>query len=409
MQQRAQQRQMAHEEIKSLMKKGQLEEALTSGQNVVASLGPHVGLLCDIAACQYEMARFESCKTTVVEISKNFRDAYYLLSESSKRRTSLFLAKLLEEQGDVAECLNQLNQSIFSVQNENEVKIIQSQELRILSFLGQKSNLAKKYQLLTEKIGKDESLQVEILHGLLWAEWSLFGFGHAVKRWQSLKEINLNPIDKRLIARDFLEICLFDDNSDPRLEAETCEWLKTSELLPYDQILIEFRTQWATKVDLTDGFSFMMKVRILLLQIKYAANADAALELRKKFYFLLECLSKESAEMMRLLLPPAPSDQKIILNLEPKQNYIEYHGKFKRLTGLQSKLFEAFMQQKSLPLEDVVRVLWNEDWTTAHYHRIRMLVYKLNTSLQIDLGISVFQTKKAGVSLNQSIEIKLKV
>jgi tetratricopeptide (TPR) repeat protein len=400
-------RQAAHNQMKSLMGEGSLDEALRLSRQALAQFGPHVGFLCDQAACEYELGFFQSCSDTCFEIQKNLIEAITLLSKSSKLKTFLFLAKLLEEQGEVKAALSHLREASTLTETENELKMIQSQEIRILSFLGLRSELTKKYQRLTEKLDPQYNLQIEVLHGLLWAEWCLFGYQHSTNRWRELKSYRLNLMDMRLMARDFLEICLLDPSSDAILAKDAHDLLSTGPVLPYDQFLLSLHQTKTVSLELPIGLSFMMKLRVLILQMRHSQNLRHQLEIRKKFYFLTENLESDSAEWFRKILPPLVESNKIVIKLNPSQKSLQSHENFMDLTLLQTKLFQLFSESQNCSMEQVVKSIWDEEWGEHHYHRIRMLIYKTNKMLQAHHGIAPFEVGKSGVSLNLKIQIQI--
>ncbi len=404
-QEAAAKRQLNHSQMKNLMHEGQLPEALEFAKQTVEKFGPHIGLLCDIAACQYELGEYQACAATAKFIEKEFQRVSHYLSASSSRKTNVFLSKLFEEFGEIHEALGLLKTATEFAVLAEENKIIQSQELRILSYFGQKKELTKKYLLLTESIVDDQNLQIEIFHGLLWAEYSLFGFSHALQRWNRLKGMDVNMMDRRLMASDFLEICLLAGQKDHSSALEAAEVLQVSNPFPYDLFLIKLQNGSLDALNPlgSDEFPTMTKFRILSLQMAYVQDPSHVWELRRKFLFLAEGLGEASNKIVLTLLPPIKDDKKI---LRLSERLAEFDSTSIKLTQFQYRLLNAFREKTSLTLEEAGKILWDEIWDEGHYHRLRMLTYKINDLFQLNLGAALLDIRKSGIVLHHSIKIE---
>lgn len=126
----------------------------------------------------------------------------------------------------------------------------------------------------TEFANTDDSLKIEMRHSLMWAESALFGFEHARVRWHELSDDDMNELDRRLIARDFLEIWLLL-NAPWCADVETAHaQLETLTLTDFDRALPEYtvsnRPRGLSRA-VTD-VSNMSVLRLLLLQINAATD-----------------------------------------------------------------------------------------------------------------------------------------
>lgn len=400
-------RQTQHSLVKNFLRQGELEQAMSLATETIISCGPHVGLLCDLAATQYELGLFSHCVATTQLLKLEYKRAESLLSKDSSRRTALFLAKLLEEQADLPEAFSHLQKAESLADRDQDRKVIQSQQLRILSWLGEKKELSVKYLFLTEHLGDSDDLAVEILHGLMWAEASLFGFSHAVQRWQALQKMEINFQDTRLIHRDFLEIALLNAKRNSNFSLAASEQLQACGPLLFDRFLISLMRDesQAFSLDQTDQCSMMMRFRILILQMQMLSDSEKILECRRKFFFLLNTLSTEAAVALEKMIPHLQKEIQSQLILVSQARSLNIGGVSISLTPLQTSLLKAFVGRSSMDLGDVSLSLWGHDYDSSHYHRIRMLVYKTNELLQLSLGIPILEVRKAGLRLNPQCQI----
>jgi len=399
-------RKKSHLEMKELMKKGDLSAALSEGVRASQAFGPHVGLACDIAACQYELGLFQASMNTSLQIKKAYFENHDLLSTESKYRTALFLAKLFEEQAEITEALTFLQEAQKYISDRSDLSFVGVQELRILSYLGISKDLSSKYASVSGFIKNENDLKIEVHHGLMWAEWSLFGFKHSLQRWELLKKAELNSLDRRLVARDFLEICLLSGVPDNTAAQEAANILSQSELLSFDRFLLDLFNKKEKSGEYLDCFdlSAMQRLRILLIEMKMEKDEIQIVELNKKYLFLLQGLSKASKNLLAALVGDFSKNQKITLTLSEDRRALRVADKPVEITKIQGKLIASFVEIKKISLEDVAHFIWEEDLNDSHYDRLRMIVYKLNKQLQEVTGISnCIEIGKNGLVLSKGI------
>lgn len=387
-----------HSKMKELMALNKHMLALQLGQNTLSDCGPHVGLLCDIACCQYQLGFVTSCSEMLNLISAEFKSAYQLLSYESCRRTLVFVSKIQEELGHVFESLESLTKAYQYCESKKDFKMILTQELRLLSYLGLKDKILDRMSLLNQDSLYTYSDKIEILHALLWLEYCLFGFDSAQKIFFKLINESLSESDLRLVYRDFLEIvCHARVGSTELYLTEIQKFKERNNLQSFDLFLLDYLTHLDNLSDYSfnDDLSLMQKLRILILKSKGSReNNSTGSKNHVQYALLTQHLSLSSQKLLKNLLP------EINMNTcEPVEVDLA------EFTELQKKILVLFETTDSLSLNELSKKLWNEEYTVVHYDRLRMLVYKLNKLMLSKTAYSIFSINKNSIKLNQRIKI----
>lgn len=410
----SQQRKESHQAIRKIAIQNP-EQAIPLFQNTLEEMGPHLGLLCDYAGCYYELGRFQECWNLTQQIAKEYFELETLLSQDSKRRTALMLSKFFEEMAEPAQALQWLGRAFDLCTSEEERKWILANELRLLSYFGIKKDLQKKYLLLLEIYNSSTTLKVEILHALSWTEWALFGFQHASQRWEELLKIPLNLMDRRLVHRDYLEMMILSginvaDINQAKAKDQAQSELKSLQQLDYDTALLSLLSDF--KMELKNlqwdslKLSTMMRLRLLLLLFpQFQQQPDQQLEILKKFNFIVSSLSFESQNFFKKILPSISKTDKVVMTLPVvKKILVCSHPQLEmKLTSLQHKLLTNLNQGNIYSLEKVSEILWASEANESIYHRLRMLIYKLNQDIESKTGIKPFEIRKSQLELNPKI------
>ncbi|MGZ3768537.1 MAG: tetratricopeptide repeat protein [Bdellovibrio sp.] len=398
-----------HKAIREMMMLSKYSEAISAFKETIETCGPHIGLLCDYASCYYEMGQFSECWEILKRIHEEYKIAEPLLSEDTKKRTLIMLAKFYEEAAEPSMALSFYSQALSYCKSLDDKKWIYINELRLLSFFSKSAGLHSKYLVVTEMKDIVDNLKVETLHGLMWAEWALFGYQQALNRWQLCLKENLNQIDKRLLARDFLEISISAGHVNDEEQIYARSLLADVSPLDYDTSLISILDRESGKNLDELALSSMMKLRLLILQIHSSQNISTKIELRRKYLFLTSALSPESRSLFERIEPSFNVSMPVMvtLNLSSKKLSLMNGDKVK-ITSLQQKFLSSLSGNSSRNIDELSQSLWQLDGSESTYHRLRMLIYKLNDSLHPLLGFIPFEIKKDGAFINPSLQIEIK-
>lgn len=406
---KTQERIVKHKTIREMMVLSNYSEAISAFKEALATCGPHVGLLCDYASCFYEMGRFFECWEIVKRIHEEYEISEPLLCGDSKRRTLIALAKFYEEAAEPSMALKLYTQALPHCNTLIDKKWVYINELRLLSFFSKYDDLNAKYLAVTEMKDIGENLKVETLHGLMWAEWALFGYQQARNRWRLCLNENLNEMDKRLLARDFLEISIYSGHTDEEEQLNARKLLADAPSLDYDKGLVSI-IDGGTGKNLDElSLSIMMKLRLLILQIRLSQDSSRQIELKRKYIFLTGALSHESCNLFKRIEPSLNSSVPVVMTLNfSSKKIVLPSGSSMKITNLQQKFLSSFRGSSSCNLDDLSQSLWQISGSESTYHRLRMLVYKLNDGLQPLLGFIPFEIKKEGAFVNPGLQIELK-
>lgn len=405
-------RQLRHLENKSLIHNGDYEKAIEEFKKIIDELGSHIGLLCDLAGCYYESGQFQQFQSSVIKIKSELYQNSHLISQLSQYRTHLCLSKYFEELAEPAMALDHLSKAIELTEDDEQKKKLQINELRILSFFGYKKDLQKKYLHVLEMYNSNQNMRIEILHGLMWTEWSLFGIDRAAGRFQDLISLHnsqsLNRTDQRLICRDFLEISAYSqylESTDAQRARHILEDLDQSE---FDKSLLLLTNHSQPYSIYSEKLSEMMRLRLLIISFHLETERSKKLEIKKIYQFLTDHLSKDSKELFKNIehLLQLREETKIILRTLSRE--IEFNGKIfgTKLTRLQIQFLLGVKTLPSLGIDKISQHLWQRDGDESTYHRLRMLIYKLNSVLESVVGQKPFEITKEKVSLVIDLKIE---
>jgi hypothetical protein len=405
---KAHDRQESHKEIRNIMKKGELEYALLKTKETLEQYGLHIGLLCEKAGCEYELGLFQECEETFILMEKELVEAQFLLSRESLIKTYIMLSKFAEEFGEIEKALKYLLQAREISLDTQEKKWSYLQELRILSFSGQTENLSEKYLSVEERNMNPENLEIETLHSLMWTEWKLFGWNHAEVRFNELLKKDLNILDQRLVARDFLELSLISEKNSKASVIKAAHILSEVDLLEFDAALLELHLveDFDQAKESPRKLSKMMRLRLILLSIQKSKDPELKSELKQKYLFILQSLSKKSREILTCLLRFQDSGDLNLIVLNTQEKAIEFRGSFCKLTKLQFQLLSFFSSRRQASLDDLSIALWKTPNQAGHYDRIRMLIYRTNSLLEKRSGSKFFEVTKNQVLLSQKSQIR---
>lgn len=400
-----------HAAIRELVISSRFEQALIEFEKTIQLYGPHIGLLCDYAGCYYESGQYQECWILVQKIEEEYSNNREILSIDSQRRTLLFLGKLYEEMAEPALALQSYTQAESLEVSVEDHKWIFANQLRLYSYFNKKSLLQQKYETTLELNKSVANLQIESIHSLMWAEWSLFGYQQALNYWLTAQTLEMNVLDKRIFSRDFIEISILSNITNTLDQILAQEMLLQSNPQDYDFALISLLNFDCEKnLNLIPlSLSTMMRLKLLLLNFRLSKNKNEQIELRKKYLFLIEGRSKEAQEFFKGIDISIDSQMERFITVHVSDKTLHFeNGEPIKMTRLQIQLLSSFISANKVNLDVLSKNLWQTEQTESIYHRLRMLIYKINDVLNPLLGFIPFEIKKEGVSAHSLLKIKVK-
>lgn len=414
----AEKRKLKHLEIKNLFHQNLYDLAALEIKKSIQSLGPHIGLLSDLAVAYLHSGRFIECWEVLDQVELEYFKIEILLSNETKRRLSLIVAKLWETRAEPAIALRWLERALNFCLDQEEKKWIHANELRVLSYFGKTKKLQNKYLAILEIYNSPNSLKNEILHALLWSEWALFGFQQVLHRWRELQTLPLGLNEVIFLSREFIQIALRSQyNPLEILMQEALRNLNHPLTTDYDKAMIILSSlelsESSKHLELNElKLSPFMRIQILLIQFQNTKSIELQTEYLKMFQFLVSGLSLESQELYLKIRPEIKSENQIILQLNLSQKRLCCTSPMLdiKITPLQIRLFQAFAKKSMITMDEAAQLLWNyADGDESIYHRLRMHVYKTNDQIASQLGNKPFDITKEGVTLSSLFQLEMKI
>ena len=210
----SQARQQLHENAKAQMREGRYKEAQEELLQGLQKFGPHLGLLSDIAMCNYICEQFQDLGRTLDEIYLQLERAKNLVGADSLARTYILVGKMEEERARVSKAL-ELYRLAIELPNVSAptLRKARAQRLRLQSVLGIPQ---KDEDLLAcfSQYAPGTSLQAEIEHALILHEAVTISPKAAWLRWKATQTQQVHPLDTNLFYFDLLEQALENHDDD---------------------------------------------------------------------------------------------------------------------------------------------------------------------------------------------------
>ncbi len=408
-------RQEQHQLGYQQMIKGDYFKAVDTLKTADSNYGPHVGLLSDLVAVLYALGRVEECQTMTTRLQWELHEGRSLISKESSAKTYIFLGKILEEQGAVAEALKNYSQAAEYAIEIYEVRLrAQAQLLRLQSFLGRRTGLAELYQMCLKSKVNSKNLSIEIQHALILAEMILFGIQHAEVRLKNMmSDKNLKLRDRHLVIIDFIEEALRHKISISSIE-EYAKQIQISEADEFEKIIYrmtiipDFKLSAQESQDLIRKLPPLGILRILLLNLKNTEDSNLSDEIKRMFLFHLEALSTESKGMLLKKWQRDLLEKEALLIYHPAAESLKFKGRSLPIKSgsFAEKCITCFNGRTTVPMEEFAQYIFETSWDPSFYDRSRIAVVRLNKQLsQLTAHPKIFQHKKSSVELQAGFQI----
>lgn len=152
-------------------------------------------------------------------------------------------------------------------------------------------------------------------------------------------------------------------------------------------------------------------MRLLFLLIHKCSAAAIKIELKKRLLLLLEQTDTDTKSLLLKKWDLKLADENLVLFLQETHFSVELNGNSKSFAKSKPsfELLKMLSKQSDLSLEDVVQKLWQASWNESYYHRVRIMVKRLNDELQSLCGIPkcIFVTQQK-VTLKPNIRLQFK-
>lgn len=421
---------LGHLRGKIQFQKGCYESALHIFTLTTEKYGNHVGLCSDMACCHYLLGNTKSWQKSVHSINREL-DLNAQIAISSQIRTRLMLAKFFEELGNLHQAYRVYSKLIEQLQSHPQVHEFTSQIYcqagRFQSVYGISKNLEMVYRRLLVLLDHEEdpSVQIEISHALMLAEGVLMGAHHGQARMEQVfDEFDLHHSDHKLFYFDWLERALHQSQPLNSTIQSYQPKLKVSDLYQHFISTLAFDLpqfpDFTHYIRHTDQLPFAAALRLHALVIKKSVYSDAITqEIIKKAKLMIHSLDRHSIAYWQHYFG---NDVLTESNIAADQGQTQVNQLLLTQSGLatfnhlslnlnskpQIKAFLGlFVDREKYGLKELTQSLWQGQYNTSYYHRIRMLVKRVNDlfAKKMEL-IDLVKLDRAYVQLNSSIQIK---
>ena len=407
-----------HQLARHQMLGGDYFNALKIMQSARHQYGPHVGLLSDLIAVLYALGRVEECNKMTLQLKSELENNRRLLSKDSAAKTYLFIGKIFEEQGQVAEAIESYSEAAELATENFEVRLrAQAQLLRLLSFLGRRANLPELYQFCVKAQIESKNLLIEVEHALMLSEIILFGVHHAEARLQRLMTSeSLSLADCHLLIADFSEEVL-RQGLDLSSVKSYSEQISPKEADEFEKIIFFMVQSPSFELGLSDLQKLMGRLptlgllRTLILNLKRSHDSHIVNESKRNFLFHLEGVSYESKAMLLRKWQNELSDSAVILTYNPDRSELSFNDRSTMIKAgsFAAKSISSFIGRSSIPIDEFIKQVFESSWDPSYYDRIRIALMRLNKDLSLLTGFpKTFIAKKDCIEIHTGYVIKMK-
>ncbi|MNL21931.1 hypothetical protein D3C87_1432460 [compost metagenome] len=278
-----------------------------------------------------------------------------------------------------------------------------------------RTELAQYYRDLIFYSGEIQHFNIEIEHALMLAEDQLVGLSQATFRFNKLKEMNLNIQDWRLVFFDYAEMVLRRGQWSEDLSQESLRF-DSKELDSFERALQLFGVSSIARISIPDldrlskQLSFMGYLRISGINISRTQDEEEKRNMRLQMLLLLETTDPASKQLLLKRWNSIKSFSQSIsapemITLELLENSKEISFKFLSYSFARKEnawsLMLLLKQSEQLDLEVFARELGISNYDENAFHRLRMIVTRLNKDLAQITGIpQVLQIKQQQLVVN---------
>lgn len=401
-----------------LFRQGEYQKAIQVFRETIESYGEHVSLLGEIACCYCQLGDLSAWSQAFGDLVEAFERAKPLLGEESLFLIGLLIAKFYEEEGQVAEAMSQyesLKTDLRISSSEEYVYFLSAQRLRIQAeYLGADCVEVKPYQWL---MGLSENrfnpyVHVEIQHALIRVESVMINSQQAVRRWHHCLNDGprLNREDRDFLLLELAEALLRQGSEIPSEVLAALGQMKG--LTTYQDLVVACSTKVIklSHIDkaLMGGGMFPSQQLKSLELIKPFCNESQAQQLSRRYHAIRKGLSRDSQKYWAHYFSGIKSEELVEIQLNESLGQLQLKGEevsFKsRRTSLE--LLCALLDKPRWPLEEYVRHQWNSDYDSTYYHRLRMMVKRINEALLPISAKPIIHCSQEGLWVDSGFQLK---
>ncbi|MBK7842654.1 MAG: hypothetical protein IPJ71_03005 [Bdellovibrionales bacterium] len=406
---------------------GNLERAYSSYLLALEKYGENVNLIRDLASACYQLDLVTKWRFYHQMLRRSLADLGDALSVESRISCTLQVGKYMEEDGDLSGGLavyEECFEFVKSVRNQEDRRLLYLRTLpqivRLKSHFNHTEKMGFYYSELISINRSDcpKPLDTEVQHSLMLAEIYLVGINHAWARAQTLLEDNsLLESDRRLIYFDFLEEMLIRGEcitESMRSYQQLCLHANSFEA---EISVLAFNPESARDLAELSGLACVLSwscyLRILILYFGRTQDGILIDELRNKINLILSSLPSSEAKGFWLnRMKPYLGAGDLIINFSREARTVIFQNKEVDLSRKKGMLIllDAMTDESEKSVDEMIRLLWNCDYSPENYHRLRMTVHRLNQVLYDLTAIpKVFEISADRITVKPSVILEFLV
>jgi len=364
-------------------------------------------ILCDLALCYYQLglqADLENILQKSIELLQDATHEHSIaLSIQERLNTTVFLAKLLEECGLVADALELLKLNKIEVLTFLQRKSLLIQQLRLFVLLKDRPQAESLYHQVLSCTEHTVNFEIEREHVLMLADFFLLGYPAAKTRFEQIIQNPLSLADQSFILTEILELSSlagqlhnfknlpFKIQPESEYEKEVIKLIESSQKNENYDLPVTKLEKKLTRLSL---------LRLFRLSSILHPQKTSQEFLQRYLWHTNQLKHSVLKEQFR---PPQQNSTLKILKIQ-KQIFLNGQ-KYSFSSDFFWKTLEK-TQKGSASLEELANSLYQENLNSQHYDRIRMSAYRTNKDLEKTLGISnFFKITKSGLSIQEKIEV----
>lgn len=387
----------AHYVAKKYLIAGDLQKSFSTLVEALKDYGPHVCLLADAVGVAYLINDIRQMDYYFQSLLSEFAKTKNALSEITLIRVKIFVGKIYELRGEIYEAEKNYQEAFDASRGTTYFLSSCAQLVRVKSFLSKGDEVNELYNLLMFKKNDFNESDFELNHAMLLMEARLFGSEVAGHRINKIIDSHLPSYDKKQMICHFLEELLWNNESlSKNLLTKIVKANLFTELNNYERVVFSSFFKEIEKTIVDTNNSILDEMKCLILLIKLELDSCKKESYRKKLIFILKGLSKESRILLEkkwqnLIFPK----QSLVIVLDTKkeevqiENVILNRAKSKQLF----KILIHFKDKKNVESDRLTYSLFEiTNYDESSYHRLRMVISRLNQELKESCGIAKFFT-----------------
>ncbi len=385
----------------------------------LAEYGDNIECLKDLACCHYQLGEMNHWRKCYSRLLNDLHRLENRLSVRTQTECWICVAKFMEEEGHMAEALKVYRKYYYYLEQDREnpqfVRVL-SQLVRLESLFDSEKDLGQLYSELLRLKGADlvQDFNTEVQHALMLAELALVGPDHAWIRVNTiLNSQETLRLDKSLMLFDFIETCILQEIPLSSLVQKALAGFEGEDLFEQELRRLVQKPETVTLEELSglaSELSWAGYLRLLILWIRVAPQGIDIQELKNKINLILSSFKPESKGfwMNRIRFAMGQPETRLVFDPQSRllscQNQSVDLSKKKGMQTLLCKLAEKPQQS----IDDMIRALWESDFSPEHYHRLRMTVHRLNGLIgEITSIVKAIEVSSERVALRHEIKLFL--